>query len=134
MTNNLTQNATPNLIQTLDDALTAFSDRDLDTFMAFFDEEATFELVPEYIIAEGSPTIQDNIREFFNWVELGEKQVFRATQDGKTVWVERMDHWRIQGEWIELPIVAIVDFNDAGKIMQWREYYTLEYRKKFEQT
>ena len=120
------------LAKIIDKLLSAMSGLDLDAMIDFYDDDMVFELVPEHASIHGKKTWRKNVNEFMQWVEEGKKEFIRSVQQGNTIWIERIDHWKIHGKWISLPIVAIVEFTESGKIKRWLEYHTLEYRKQFE--
>lgn len=122
------------LIVVVDKLFDALSHRNLDDMLALYADDILFELVLENVTAQGKKLMKKNAEDFLAWVEDGKKEILRCCQDNSSVWIERIDHWKIEGKWIALPIVAIIDFNSAGKIHRWREYHTLNYRKQFDKT
>jgi limonene-1,2-epoxide hydrolase len=44
---------------------------------------------------------------------------------GNTVFTERVDYSLRNGKWTPVPLVAVFDLNDDGKIIAWREYLDL---------
>lgn len=44
---------------------------------------------------------------------------------GNTVFTERVDYSLRNGKWSPVPLVAVFDLNDEGKIVAWREYLDL---------
>ena len=44
---------------------------------------------------------------------------------GNTVFTERVDYSFRGGKWSPVPLVAVFDLNDDGKIVAWREYLDL---------
>lgn len=45
--------------------------------------------------------------------------------NGNVVFTERLDWSRRNGKWSSIPLVAVFEVNDAGKISAWREYLDL---------
>lgn len=43
----------------------------------------------------------------------------------KVVFTERIDHSKRNGQWSDVPLVAVFEVNDAGEITAWREYLDL---------
>lgn len=43
----------------------------------------------------------------------------------KVVFTERVDHSKRNGNWSDVPLVAVFELNDAGEITAWREYLDL---------
>jgi limonene-1,2-epoxide hydrolase len=43
--------------------------------------------------------------------------------DGSTIWAERVDRHLVGGQWIEIPIMGIVEFDSAGKMTLMRDYF-----------
>jgi limonene-1,2-epoxide hydrolase len=44
---------------------------------------------------------------------------------GNTVFTERVDHSKRNGKWSKVPLVAVFEVDEAGKITAWREYLDL---------
>jgi limonene-1,2-epoxide hydrolase len=44
---------------------------------------------------------------------------------GKFVFTERVDESYTDGKWVQIPLVAVFEVNEAGKIYAWREYLDL---------
>jgi limonene-1,2-epoxide hydrolase len=44
---------------------------------------------------------------------------------GNTVFTERVDQSLRNGKWSAIPLVAVFDLNNDGKIIAWREYLDL---------
>ena len=70
--------------------------------MALFDDEILFELVPEHVSLQGNKVLRKTLLEFMNWVEDGRKELLRTCEQGRCVWNERIDHWKIDGRWIAI--------------------------------
>lgn len=67
---------------------------------------------------------------FFKWATDGKIIVLRAAEQNNTVWAERVDHWQIEGKWIEVPVVGIFDMHE-GKVVHWNEYLDFGYMAQF---
>ena len=57
---------------------------------------------------------------------LDQKHEMKAFgSNGNTVFTERVDYSLRNGKWTPIPLVAVFELNDAGKIVAWREYLDL---------
>ena len=120
------------LSKVINDLLDTLSKRDLNHVIQFYDDAFIFELVPEQVSIKGISAWYKAIEEFFNWVDEGRKELLRCCQQNDIIWIERIDHWKINGTWVAIPIMAVVQFTKESKVLNWREYHTLEYRRQFD--
>lgn len=54
----------------------------------------------------------------------------RTAEKENTVWMERIDHWQIEGKWIQVPVAAIFDLKGT-KVVHWSEYLDFSYMNQF---
>ncbi len=47
----------------------------------------------------------------------------RWSIDGSTVWAERVDRHLIDGQWHEIPVMGVIQFNDDQKVILMRDYF-----------
>ena len=57
-------------------------------------------------------------------IEENEFVIERATEDGNTVFVQRLDKHRIPQGWFDLPVTGVFEVED-DKISYWREYFDI---------
>jgi limonene-1,2-epoxide hydrolase len=49
-------------------------------------------------------------------------ELINVGSSGKTVFLERVDQSKRNGKWSAVPLAAVFEVNEAGKIVAWREY------------
>ena len=124
---------THDLLTTFREFLNYLTELDSENSARYLDKDVTFELVPEHATIHGKEQVVKNVKEFMDWVQQGHSKIVNSAVNGNQLWLERIDAWKINNTWVELPIASVVTFNEEHKIISWREYHTLEYRKQFEQ-
>ncbi len=50
-------------------------------------------------------------------------EILRSVVEGSTVWAERVDRHLIDGQWHEIPVMGIIQFNDAQQVVLMRDYF-----------
>jgi limonene-1,2-epoxide hydrolase len=62
------------------------------------------------------------------WQSIKEKfgdqkhQMISSASNGRFVFTERIDYTHTNGVWASIPLVAVFEVNEQGKIYAWREY------------
>ena len=98
---------------------------DEDAIMGFFADDAVYHNIP-YKPVSGVDKIGKAVKGF---LKTGENMTFAISKlviAGDTVVTERVDGWTHKGEQKSLPVLGILEFNDAGKITGWREYFDVK--------
>ncbi|PCH50510.1 MAG: limonene-1,2-epoxide hydrolase [Cellvibrionales bacterium] len=107
------------------DFFDAWERADEDAIVGAFADDAVYHNIP-YKPVSGSEKIQKAIKGF---LKTGENMTFAISKlviAGDTVVTERVDGWTHKGEHKSLPVLGILEFNDAGKITGWREYFDVK--------
>jgi limonene-1,2-epoxide hydrolase len=106
------------------DFIGAWKAKDLNQVMGFFAADAVYHNIP-LEPAEGIVPIRAVIESFIGMASQVEFVVRNVaeTEDG-TVLTERVDRFRIQEKWIELPVMGAFEITN-GKISAWRDYFDL---------
>lgn len=47
----------------------------------------------------------------------------RWSIDGSTIWAERVDRHLIDGQWHEIPVMGVIELNDAQQVILMRDYF-----------
>jgi limonene-1,2-epoxide hydrolase len=106
------------------DFITAWEAQDLDRVMSFFTEDAEWHNIPMPLLT-GAADIRKSISGF---IKMGDKVVFDvphiAESSSGVVMTERVDKFRINGQWLELPVMGTFEIRN-GKIAKWRDYFDL---------
>lgn len=107
------------------DFFAAWESGDEDTIVGAFADDAVYHNIP-YKPVTGLEKIEKAVKCF---LKTGEDMTFKLTKlvvAGDTVVTERVDGWTHKGEHKSLPVLGIFEFNDAGKITGWREYFDVK--------
>jgi limonene-1,2-epoxide hydrolase len=104
--------------------------RDLDAVCALVTDDIEYDNVPI-----GKVFGPDGVRKVLSGGVMAEAdevewRVLAQTSGGDTVMNERVDRFRLNDRWIEIPIAAVFKVRD-GRICLWRDYFDLDtYRKQ----
>ncbi len=113
-----------NNIAIVKDFIAAWEAQDLDRVMRFFKDDAVYHNIPMPIL-NGVADIRKTIAGF---IGMGEQLVFEthhiAEAAGGVVMTERTDKFKINGQWLKLPVMGVFEIMD-GKIAKWRDYFDL---------
>ena len=107
------------------DLIAGWEAQDLERVMSFFAEDAEWHNMPMPRL-KGAADIRNSIAGF---IKMGDKVVFDvlhiAESSSGAVMTERVDKFRINGQWLELPVMGTFEIRN-GKIAKWRDYFDLE--------
>ena len=107
------------------DFFDAWEREDEDAIMAAFADDAVYHNIP-YKLVSGSEKIRKAVKGF---LKTGDNMTFAISKmvvAGDSVVTERIDGWTHKGEHKSLPVLGILEFNDAGKLSGWREYFDVK--------
>jgi limonene-1,2-epoxide hydrolase len=102
-----------------------WADRDIETIMGFFNEDALYVNIPMDPPNQGAEQIRATIGGFIAMASEIEFVVHNQAEgaDGKVL-NERTDRFLIGDTWVELPVMGIFELS-GGKISGWRDYFDL---------
>ena len=100
----------------------AFSRKDVDELLGFFDPDAIYEKMPVGRFA-GHAEIRGTLEEFFGPEVSVRFEILRSVARENTVCVERIIHFETAGGAIDLPAMAIFELDEAGLVVAWRDYF-----------
>jgi limonene-1,2-epoxide hydrolase len=103
----------------------AWGAQDVDAIVEFFTEDAVYINIPMDPPNRGKAEIRSFIEGFIGMAEKLEFVIHKQVEgaDG-VVMNERTDRFKINGRWVELPVMGIFEFKE-GKICSWRDYFDL---------
>ncbi len=107
------------------DFFDAWERADEDAIIAAFADDAVYHNIP-YKPVSGSEKIKKAVHGF---LKTGENMTFAISKmvvAGDSVVTERVDGWTHKGAQKSLPVLGILEFNDAGRISGWREYFDVK--------
>lgn len=113
------------------EVVTALGERDPKKLFSHLDEGIIVEhpARPEGKIMGVEP-LSKLMDTFFQWAEEGRVELKRTALALDTAWIERVDHWKIEGKWVAVPVVGIFTFR-GEKICRWVEYLDFGYMQAF---
>ena len=50
-------------------------------------------------------------------------EIVRRSVDGSRIWAERVDRHLIDGQWLEIPVMGVIELNDDRQIILIRDYF-----------
>lgn len=119
------------LTEIVKELVEALFKREKEKVLHFLDSGFVFELPARSEEKfESAAKLEELLDAFFKWVEDGKGEVIRTVKSENTVWIERKDIWKIEGKWIEIPIVGIFEFRE-DKVSRWVEYLDFGYLDQF---
>jgi limonene-1,2-epoxide hydrolase len=106
------------------DFIRAIEAKDLDGAHALLADDVSYENVPMRPIV-GRDTVRTVLASFLEPALEVDWPVRRQLVDGRTVVNERLDRFRFEGGWLELPVCGVFEVGDDGRITLWRDYFDL---------
>ena len=107
------------------DFFTAWESADANAILAFFAEDAVYHNIP-YKPVSGLEKIGKAVKGFLKTGENMTFELCKLVVAGDTVVTERVDGWTHKGQHKTLPVLGLLEFNEAGKISGWREYFDVK--------
>ncbi|MFA7553494.1 MAG: limonene-1,2-epoxide hydrolase family protein [Spongiibacteraceae bacterium] len=99
---------------------------DLDNTMADIAEDAEYiMIVPTTPAIKGKAAIRSEIQAMMAMYESNRSTILRIGSSDNSVFTERVDGAKTASGWIDIPVMAVFDFNDKDQIISWREYMDL---------
>lgn len=98
---------------------------DISAVLRLFNEHAIYRDVPfEPEGARGLEAIRAKFEVCFKELTRLEMQIASIDEVADKVYSERVEIWHFKsGERASLPVLCVVEFDDQGKILHWREYW-----------
>src|SRR3984957_4821912 len=108
------------------DLLAAWTKLDLDGIMSHFTDDGVWDNVPMNAPAKGKAAIREMTHGFLKDTTRFEAKILKTVHVGNTLMNERVDTLAMKsGKTAVVPVVGVFEFNDAGKIVAWRDYFDL---------
>ena len=101
----------------------AFNRIDLDAVIDTFTEDAVYHNIPMEA-AQGKAAIRSVLTQIMGDSEEVQWDVLNIADEGGVVLTERLDKFKINGVWAEIPVMGVFEVSD-GKIAAWRDYFDL---------
>ena len=101
----------------------AFNRIDLDAVIETFTEDAVYHNIPMEA-AQGKAAIRSVLTQIMGDSEEVQWDVLNIADEGRVVLTERLDKFKVNGVWAEIPVMGVFEVSD-GKIAAWRDYFDL---------
>jgi limonene-1,2-epoxide hydrolase len=109
----------------VNDLFAAWTRLNLDEVMSYFADDAVWDNVP-MAPAKGRAAIREMTQGFMKDASAFTAKILKSVHDGNTVFNERVDTIVMKsGKKADVPVAGMFEFNDAGKIKVWRDYFDL---------
>jgi len=106
------------------DFCAAWSRRNIDELLAYFTPDAVYHNMPLEPLC-GAAAIRSTIEMFMAPAEHVEFEMLAVASSGDVVFTERVDHFRMMGKHIALPVAGVFEIR-SGKIAAWRDYFDMQ--------
>jgi len=103
--------------------ISAIEAKDVDAATALMSDDISYENMPMKPIV-GKSVVIKVLRGFLDPAEEVDWQIISEIESDGTVFNERLDRFKINGQWLELPIAGVFKVRD-GKIVLWRDYFDM---------
>ena len=103
--------------------ISAIEAKNIDAAVAFMSEDISYENMPMKPIS-GRSVVAKVLQGFLSPAEEVDWQIISEIERDDTVFNERLDRFKINGHWLELPIAGVFKVRD-GKIVLWRDYFDM---------
>jgi len=114
-------NANETIVQ---DFCAAWRRKDIDELLGFFTADAVYHNMPLEPL-QGIDAIRETINMFAAPADSIEFEMRAIASSGDTVFTERVDHFKMMGKTISLPVAGVFEVRN-GKIAAWRDYFDMQ--------
>jgi limonene-1,2-epoxide hydrolase len=109
--------------ETVNAFIKAIEQRDIDAAIVYLDEHVSYENVPIQPI-KGRDNVKNALNAFVGQATELDWVINRQIAQGNVVANERIDRFKVNGGWIELPVAGFFEVT-SGRITLWRDYFDL---------
>jgi len=102
----------------------AWRRKDIDELLSFFTPDAVYHNMPLEPL-QGIDAIRETINMFAAPADSIEFEMRAIASSGDTVFTERVDHFKMMGKTISLPVAGVFEVRN-GKIAAWRDYFDMQ--------
>ncbi len=100
-----------------------FNRIDLDAILECFTEDAIYHNIPMQAV-RGREGIRGVLAGFLAPAQEVQWDVLNLAVDGDVVLTERVDKFKVNGTWVEIPVMGVFELIE-GRIGAWRDYFDL---------
>ncbi len=102
----------------------ALERKEIDAALALAADDIEYHNIPMDKV-NGVGAVREFLEGFLAGSEGLEWVIHHQLADGDLVMNERTDKFKMNGRWLELPVVGVFELRD-GKIASWRDYFDLQ--------
>ena len=96
---------------------------DMDAIIDCFTDDAVYHNIPMAKV-QGKAAIRETLATIMGDSEAVQWDMLNIADEGGVVLTERVDKFRINGVWAEIPVMGAFEVSD-GKIAAWRDYFDM---------
>ena len=96
---------------------------DMDAIIDCFTDDAVYHNIPMAKV-QGKAAIRETLATIMGDSEAVQWDMLNIADEGGVVLTERVDKFRINGTWAEIPVMGVFEVSD-GKIAAWRDYFDM---------
>ena len=96
---------------------------DMDAIIDCFTDDAVYHNIPMAKV-QGKAAIRETLATIIGDSEAVQWDMLNIADDGGVVLTERVDKFKINGVWAEIPVMGVFEVSD-GKIAAWRDYFDM---------
>ena len=97
---------------------------DIDEAVTYLADDVSYENMPVQPV-RGKDEVRNLMSSFLAASTEVEWRVLRQHCVDNVVFNERLDRFKMNGGWLELPVAGVFEVNEAGKISLWRDYFDM---------
>jgi limonene-1,2-epoxide hydrolase len=97
---------------------------DIDAAVEHLADDISYENMPVQPV-KGKEDVRNLMNGFLAASSEVEWRVLRQHQVGNVVFNERLDRFKMNGGWLELPVAGVFEVDHRGKITLWRDYFDM---------
>jgi len=109
-----------------------FNDRDPEGVFSNLHDDVVWEIATyPGMRAVGRKEVQSALKKWFDWIEEGRFEFVDSTEerDRRQVWMQFNQHFQAEGKWFSVPVCDVMTFDANMKLLEWKEFHTLDYLK-----
>ncbi|MBM3638219.1 MAG: limonene-1,2-epoxide hydrolase [Actinobacteria bacterium] len=103
---------------------TAVERINIDEAVTYLADDVSYENMPVQPV-RGKDEVRNLMSAFLAASTEVEWRVLRQHYVDNVVFNERLDRFKMNGGWLELPVAGVFEINEAGKISLWRDYFDM---------
>jgi limonene-1,2-epoxide hydrolase len=108
----------------VDEFIAAVERINIDEAASYLADDVSYENMPVQPV-KGKDDVCNIMKGFLAASTEVEWRVLRQHSVDNVVFNERLDRFKMNGGWLELPVAGVFEVNENGKISLWRDYFDM---------